>query len=342
MLVKQADDKSKRIALLEELQRSSMLDARQRSWLRGELIALRRGIQGERDAAHYIDSAFKTSTNYAIIHDLRISVDGDVAQIDHLIVHRTLTFYLLETKCFAGNVQINDRGEFTVEYPDDRAYGIPSPIEQSLRHEAILKRLLERLDITRRLNQQPSFYHAVLLHPKAIITRPDPKRFNTDNVMKADQFGSWHSHHIEKGIGFGEVLSALANLHSQETTKEWAEKIVRQHRPANLLELPDFLKPRQPASPSPEQRAAPRERQQPPQSPSIGKQIPTDSAPVATVAAQKSDHSPVPLESLRRKLVCITCGGKISFAEGKYCWNNEARFGGFQYCREHQAQLKAP
>ncbi|WP_088287324.1 hypothetical protein [Ideonella sp. A 288] len=32
-----------------------------------------------------------------------------------------------------------------------------------------------------------------------------------------------------------------------------------------------------------------------------------------------------------------TCGAKLSFAEGKFCWNNEARFGGLQYCREHQA-----
>jgi hypothetical protein len=41
-------------------------------------------------------------------------------------------------------------------------------------------------------------------------------------------------------------------------------------------------------------------------------------------------------EKLRRKLICATCGQKISFAEGKFCWNNEAWFGGLQYCRKHQ------
>jgi hypothetical protein len=36
----------------------------------------------------------------------------------------------------------------------------------------------------------------------------------------------------------------------------------------------------------------------------------------------------------------VTCGDKITFPEGKFCWANEKRFGGFQYCREHQAQFQ--
>ena len=34
MLIKLADDKSKRLALLQDLQKSSLLDARQKEWLR--------------------------------------------------------------------------------------------------------------------------------------------------------------------------------------------------------------------------------------------------------------------------------------------------------------------
>lgn len=50
MLLKKADDKSKRLALLEDLQRSAMLDARQKKWLREELVRLRKGIQGEQES----------------------------------------------------------------------------------------------------------------------------------------------------------------------------------------------------------------------------------------------------------------------------------------------------
>jgi hypothetical protein len=37
MLIKSADDKSKRFALLQDLQQSPMLDTRQKEWLRDEL-----------------------------------------------------------------------------------------------------------------------------------------------------------------------------------------------------------------------------------------------------------------------------------------------------------------
>jgi len=55
MLLKVADDKSKRVALLEELQRSQLLDAHQKGWLREELLRFTKGVQGERESAHYLD-----------------------------------------------------------------------------------------------------------------------------------------------------------------------------------------------------------------------------------------------------------------------------------------------
>ncbi len=114
MLIKSADDKSKRLALLEDLQKSNRLDQKQKDWLREELSRLRKGIQGERDAAFYIESYFRDSENTAIIHDLRLVVNGDVAQIDHLLLNRVGYFYLLETKNYNANVNITDHGEFSV------------------------------------------------------------------------------------------------------------------------------------------------------------------------------------------------------------------------------------
>ena len=46
MALKSADDKSKRLVLLEELQRSPALDLSQKKWLREELLRTRKGIQG--------------------------------------------------------------------------------------------------------------------------------------------------------------------------------------------------------------------------------------------------------------------------------------------------------
>lgn len=309
MLIKAADDKSRRLQLLKDLQQSSQITPSQRTWLREEWTRTQRGLQGERDAAHYIDSHYKDSELHAVLHDLRLVVDGEVAQIDHLLINRMLHFFLFETKCFSGEVHINDHGEFTVSYPGERRLGIESPIEQSLRHERILAKVLERLGITGRAGTQPSFHHAVLMHPKAVIHRPDAKRFDSSRVIKADQIDTWRQRYVNQDIGMVRILASAVNLHSLDTLREWGEKLARQHRPTDPLALPDFMMPR-PANP------------------------PSTPAPApASVPAP----APAPDEALRRKLVCVACGSKISFAEGKFCWNQAERFGGFQYCRQHQA-----
>ena len=137
MLIKSADDKSKRIALLESLQDSPRLDGRQKAWARDELVRLKRGIQGERDAAHYLDNYFADGRNHALIHDLRLVDGDDTAQIDHLVIGRAFEFYLLESKNFNGNLRINDLGEFSVKYGGQREFGIPSPLEQTRRHKRV-------------------------------------------------------------------------------------------------------------------------------------------------------------------------------------------------------------
>jgi len=169
MLIKQADDKSKRLALLEDLQRSSLLDKRQRDWLSDEHYRIKRGIQGERDAAFYLNNYLEDDPDRAVLHDLRLSIGDETVQIDHLVVTRGLRMYLLETKNFNGNLHINAHGEFSVEYPGERRFGIPSPLEQSRRHEGPLLKICERLGIAGRSGTAPFVHHCVLVNPKSLI-----------------------------------------------------------------------------------------------------------------------------------------------------------------------------
>jgi len=314
MLLKSADDKSKRIALLENLQRSPLLDARQKKWLREELFRLKKGIQGEKDSAYFLDQHFKNAENHVVLHDLRFIFEGDVAQIDHLIINRLIGIYLIETKNYSGDVSINEHGEFTVEYGSER-FGVPSPIEQSHRHARILQRILERLEISGRTGPLEC-HHVVMFHPNAIIKRPSNSAFDTSSVIKADQFPSWHAKFVQKDLGFTDVIKGLANVRSLETIKEWGEKLKRQHRPANPLELPDFMKPKMQAA-------------------AVGKVEATITPPCALAAVPQA--TPAAAEAPAKKLICLKCNAKISFAEGKFCWSNAARFQGGQYCREHQA-----
>ena len=86
MILKNADDHSSQRGQLEQRPTDRTLNAAQRQWLTDELFRLRMGIQGERDAAFYLNSHFKDSDNHVVIHDLRVEVGGDVAQIDRLVL----------------------------------------------------------------------------------------------------------------------------------------------------------------------------------------------------------------------------------------------------------------
>lgn len=318
MLLKSADDKSKRVRLLEDLQQSSQLDARQREWLKEELDRLRKGIAGEKDAAHYLDSYLADGKYTVLMHDLRLEVDGQVAQIDHLWMTRSSIFVLFETKNFNGNLRINELGEFSVMY-GAREYGIPSPLEQSRRHAKVLQQLLDKLEIKSRVGSQMEFRHVVLVHPKATITRPPAKAFDTSMVIKADQFPAWRERFADEDLGVLDVVKGLGNLRSADTIRAWGEKLVRQHRPADLLKLPDFMQP----------------KQRPSAAELVDQSAHNNQAHSEPVSSTKPDRV-----DLMRKLICAHCRTKISFAEGKFCWNNEKRFGGLQYCREHQALFR--
>jgi hypothetical protein len=211
-----------------------------------------------------------------------------------------------------------------------KRFGIESPMEQSIRHERVLCKLLERLDISGRTQKLPEFHHVVMLDPKAIITRPSTKVFDTHNVIKADQFPTWHKRFADQ-LGVGTLFTAMLNMRKQDTVTEWGEKLVRQHRPADLLTLPDFMKPREPL-----RAAAPIRVVSPPfQSPAA--------APVAQPQTQKPP-SPItasPTVEPTKRLIYGHCGVKIGYPEGKFCWNNSNRFGGLAYCREHQPLFQA-
>ena len=260
MLIKSADDKSKRLALLENLQKSSLLDTRQKDWLRTELRNLKAGIKGEQAAAFYLNGHYKDGQNNVLLHDLRFQLDDEVAQIDHLVINRTGYMVLIETKNYSGDLEVNE------------------------------------------------FHNVVMMHPQAIIQRPDSKTFDTSFLIKADQFPAWHEK-LADGFSTGGVLKALFNIRSPDTIKEWGQKLKRQHRPADLLALPEFMQP---------------------------KAAPVKAAPIAQADSVKAEAPQDTDETLVKTLVCAHCGSKISFPEGKYCWNNAKRFGGVQYCREHQ------
>ena len=185
MLLKAPDDKSHQLAELDRLAKVAPI-ARRRQ-IAEESRILRAGIKGEQESAYFLDFHFKASRNTAIIHDLRLKVNDRVAQIDQLLLHRTLNVFALETKHFTAGVKSTEEGEFLRWNPSAKTYeGMPSPLAQNERHTAALKDAFERIDIPTRLGIRltPVVLSYVLVSPRARIERS--KRFDTSHVLKAD------------------------------------------------------------------------------------------------------------------------------------------------------------
>ena len=201
MICKNADCKAEAIATLESLMARAPVN--KKPLIERELRMLRAGIKGEQEAAYLIDFHLKESQKTAVIHDLRVQLgDGRVAQIDHLLIHRTLRFYILETKHFSHGVKINDEGEFLRWNDWKKTYeGMPSPIEQNERHASVLRTLLSRLGLG-----EPAIESMILIAPQARIERS--KRFNSDRVVKADQFLTA----MQKNLDNASILGLIGGL----------------------------------------------------------------------------------------------------------------------------------
>ena len=227
MIVKTADDKGPALATLESL--LTRADGKQQKYIEDELRMMRAGIKGEQESAYHIDFDFRDSNITAVIHDLRLQWDGRVAQIDHLIIHRTHKFYVLETKSFSHGLKITDEGEFLRWNEWKKNFeGMPSPIEQNRRHAEVLRAVLERLGYAK-----PEIESFVLISPTARIDRS--RKYSCPEVVKSDQFTSaFTKRFLDSVSSVGGILGGLSKAIFGDSAEIIANKLVSLHKPITI------------------------------------------------------------------------------------------------------------
>ncbi|MAJ47555.1 MAG: hypothetical protein CMJ57_09555, partial [Planctomycetaceae bacterium] len=99
------------------------------------------GIAAEKQLAHYLNRGFGETKHVFIFNDLRVVHNGEVAQIDHLVLHGS-GLVIIESKSVSTSISVNRQGEFTRTYQGKRS-GMPSPIEQAKRQGDLLRKLLQ-------------------------------------------------------------------------------------------------------------------------------------------------------------------------------------------------------
>lgn len=232
MILKQSDDKSLCIEQLEELQK--VADGERKSQIENELRSLRAGIKGEAESAYLIDFHYGKSKKMVVIHDLRIEVSGRVAQIDHLLIHRTFNIFVLESKHFHAGVKISEDGEFLRRNGYKRTYeGMSSPLAQNERHIDVLKDAVGTIEMPTRLGVRlsPVFHSYILVSPNARIVRPG--KFDASQVIKADVLDKTINTSFDKA-GFFDTLGSVSRLVSEETLLEIGKQLISLHQPAQF------------------------------------------------------------------------------------------------------------
>ena len=161
------------------------------------------GWTAEKQMAFYLDRAFGRRDDVRLFHNVRYDLEGDFAQIDHLVLHR-FGLCIVESKSMVGKVTVDQHGEFTRDPGDGRGVaGIASPILQAKRQVQVLSELLNnhKTDLRRivRLAGQAWFGEERFRVFAALSDHSIIERKNTDppELMKADRVTDAIDSHIK-------------------------------------------------------------------------------------------------------------------------------------------------
>ena len=225
MLYKTIDSKEKEINQLKRLLSKSK-NPKQKALIKADLQRIENGYQAEKENAYYLDFSFKDNPNNILLHDIRIEHNGQIAQIDHIIINR-LGIEVLESKSFSGKLTIKGDGSLNVEY-GKKVQTFPNPIEQNNRHVKILSEFLkENMELPKNLK----FFgiqisSTVLINPKTTITNDIlPKGF-----LRADSFTTDWNSRVDK-IGTIALFKTIGTTISFDRAKEIANFLVKHHTP---------------------------------------------------------------------------------------------------------------
>ena len=315
MILKPREDRNTSIATLERLMAHPAATRHDIVRLREQIDAIIKGDLSENKAAIELDTHWGHSANHVVIHDLRIELDGLVAQIDHLLISRLLDVWVLESKRLGGGIKVQDNGEcltFNGRYP----VAIDSPIEQNRRHVRMLERLFDSgaVPLPKRLGLtiRPKLRNLVLI-AEGRISRPKQPVPGIESLIRTDQMFA----HIERAVDNANPFD-IAKVISQDTLMALGKSIVDMHRPIEFDWERRFRMSTPPATPA---TTAPKVVKLHPKAPSAA-------SPATTTPRPPAGH-------------CDDCQAAISSGVKAYCRKNNERFNGRVLCMNCQAKVPA-
>jgi len=230
-VIKDFESRVADIECLEELISENSSDITLKKRLESELRKIKMGDKAEKNAGYLIGTIYKDLPESFLINGLRLDLDGDVAQIDHITLNSIGVVFLFETKTFSTGIKIDDDGVFWRWDSYRKSYiEIPSPLEQSKRHERVVRHALEKIGY-----KPEVINHLVVVDYKAKLIKPK-KGF--DNVCRPDMVQKAIDDSLQDTSIFtafkivGKMISG--KKYNLLQTKVFARKLVSLHSPINF------------------------------------------------------------------------------------------------------------
>ena len=184
------------------------------------------GHRAEAQMAFYLKRFFAQSPEVDVLHDLRIELDGEVAQMDHLILH-PWGLLIVESKSVVDSVQIEDDGQWLRWY-NRRPQGMRSPIVQAKMQARLLQ------DVLNKAVKPAGALDTIELDVLVAISDQGRIRWASSGplpeVCKADQVPE----RIERKLQAARERHSKVHL-SDETRPKLAAFLNKMHRPRVLV-----------------------------------------------------------------------------------------------------------
>lgn len=194
----------------------------------------RAGRKAEEQMAHYLLRFFSKSESVDVLNGVRIELDGEIAQMDHMVLH-PFGILIVESKSVAGSVQIKDDGQWirwNVINDQKKASGMRSPITQAQMQSALLKDLLTERVKNKAALDNVRFDVIVAISDNGTIQWPSTGPLA--EVCKADQVPG----KIQSQMQSLQVVPPVLNA---ENRKRIADFLVKMHKSLLPVEQQEAL-----------------------------------------------------------------------------------------------------
>lgn len=170
MLIKQPDDKTPYLQRLAQLASQSGLSEESQSRAARVQRSLDAFLKGNEALTVEMDRHFRNSDDWAVLHDLRLELAGQVVYIEHLVLNSLLEGWVIAGGQFADGMLVR-AGVPCGAYEGETLRAIRDPFLECERASQLLSQLLNssrvRLPVRAGLPVRPVFHVLVLIPPGA-------------------------------------------------------------------------------------------------------------------------------------------------------------------------------